>query len=233
MQKVKVTPGTLRRRLQCLLFLLLPNFALAQVEFSEIQALKYDQPNEVIKYGVDDFQFAEYWHPGSGTPALVILIHGGCWLNEYGLDHVRALASELKKNNYAVWSTEYRRVGDPGGGWPGTFEDIVNSINHTKRLKNINQTAKFVMGHSAGGQLALWAGSAMHFPPASPMQGKLQTRISGVIGLAAISDLAEYARGNNSCEVVTEKLMGGSPEDKLLVTVMRHRCCFYLQSLPF
>ena len=189
--------------------LVVPLQAAEQVSFSDIQALEYRAPNEVISYGASPYQFAEYWHPGTAEPALVVLIHGGCWLNEYGLDHIRALASKLMDSGYAVWSTEYRRVGDVGGGWPGTFEDIADSLNYTDKLLNINQRAKFVMGHSAGGHLALWTAAAGHLPPQSRLSQRIKTKIQGVIGLAAIADLATYSLGTNSCEVVTEKLMGG------------------------
>ena len=189
--------------------LALPLKVLGQVSFAEIQALEYSMPNEVIPYGAGEYQFAEYWHPGTSKPALVILIHGGCWLNEYGLDHIRALASKLNESGYAVWSTEYRRVGDAGGGWPGTFEDIADSLNYTDKLSNVNQRAKFVMGHSAGGHLALWVAASGHLPLDSPLGKRIKTQIQGAIGLAPIADLAAYSLGDNSCEVVTEKLMGG------------------------
>lgn len=218
MQRAKVSgkelPGSNHNRLylvilSVLFILTLPVKGAGQVSFSEIQALEYSTPNEVIPYGAGEYQFAEYWHPGTSEPALVILIHGGCWSNEYGLDHIRALASKLKGSGYAVWSTEYRRVGDAGGGWPGTFEDIADSLNYTDKLSNVNQRAKFVMGHSAGGHLALWVAAAGHLPLDSPLGKRIKTQIQGAIGLAPIADLAAYSLGDNSCEVVTEKLMGG------------------------
>ena len=222
MQQAKVSgkelPGSNHNRLylvilSVLFILTLPVQGAGQVSFSEIQALEYSAPNEVVPYGAGEHQFAEYWHPGTSEPALVILIHGGCWSNEYGLDHIRALASKLKGSGYAVWSTEYRRVGDAGGGWPGTFEDIADSLNYTDKLSNINQHAKFVMGHSAGGHLALWVAAAGHLPLESPLGKRIKTQIQGAIGLAPIADLAAYSLGDNSCEVVTEKLMGGSAID--------------------
>lgn len=222
MQQAKVSgkelPGSNHNRLylvilSVLFILTLPVQGAGQVSFSEIQALEYSAPNEVVPYGAGEYQFAEYWHPGTSEPALVILIHGGCWSNEYGLDHIRALASKLKGSGYAVWSTEYRRVGDVGGGWPGTFEDIADSLNYTDKLSNINQHAKFVMGHSAGGHLALWVAAAGHLPLESPLGKRMKTQIQGAIGLAPIADLAAYSLGDNSCEVVTEKLMGGSAID--------------------
>ena len=222
MQQAKVSgkelPGSNHNRLylvilSVLFILTLPVQGAGQVSFSEIQALEYSAPNEVVPYGAGEYQFAEYWHPGTSEPALVILIHGGCWSNEYGLDHIRALASKLKGSGYAVWSTEYRRVGDVGGGWPGTFEDIADSLNYTDKLSNINQHAKFVMGHSAGGHLALWVAAAGHLPLESPLGKRIETQIQGAIGLAPIADLAAYSLGDNSCEVVTEKLMGGSAID--------------------
>ena len=62
--------------------LALPLKVVGQVSFSEIQALEYSTPNEVIPYGAGEYQFAEYWHPGTSEPALVILRHGGCGSNE-------------------------------------------------------------------------------------------------------------------------------------------------------
>lgn len=222
MQQAKVSgkklPESNRNRMYLVILGVLFSLALSvkgagQVSFSEIQALEYSTPNEIVPYGAGEYQFAEYWHPGTPEPALVILIHGGCWSNEYGLDHIRALASKLKGSGYAVWSTEYRRVGDAGGGWPGTFEDIADSLNYTDKLSNINQHAKFVVGHSAGGHLALWVAAAGHLPLESPLGKRIKTQIQGAIGLAPIADLAAYSLGDNSCEVVTEKLMGGSAID--------------------
>ena len=98
----------------------------------------------------------------------------------------------------AVWSAEYRRIGDDGGGWPGTFDDV-QAIIH---LLSDSYDELVVMGHSAGGHLALWSASLGH--PA----------VRHVIGLAAISDLVTYAGGSSPCEQATVSLMGGTPQEE-------------------
>ena len=184
---------------------------MGKTSFNNILSLPYQAPDQVISYGDKAFQYAEHWRPATTKSVpLIILIHGGCWLNEYAADHVRPLASKLAERGYAVWSVEYRRVGDIGGGWPGSFEDILDSINKVRDLENIDLNNIFLLGHSAGGHLALWAAS--RFPENSIFSHKLQLKIKGVIELAAISNLVEYAQGNNSCERVTSRLLGGSPK---------------------
>jgi acetyl esterase/lipase len=131
-----------------------------------------------------------------------VFIHGGCWRSEYSVSHSRALASRLADTGSAVWSLEYRRLGDPGGGFPGTFEDIELAATSLPLLHshNIDTEKVLVAGHSAGGQLALWI--AARFPE----------QFTGVIGLAAVTDLARYAEGENPCQRSARELMGGMPD---------------------
>lgn len=183
----------------------------ANVAFSEVAALPVRQPDARIAYGGDALQFGLLWLPsGSGgvtgadsRPPVVVLIHGGCWLNTYGIDHTFALSTALAQAGYAVWSLEYRRTGDAGGGWPGTFDDITAGVRHLQNLHDhALDTDRFVIaGHSAGGHLALLAGRDM---PAA----------AAVLGLAAISDITAYAAGSNSCETATTLFMGGTPQER-------------------
>lgn len=122
-----------------------------QVSYSEVANLLYIQP-ENLAYGDDQFHQAEYWHQESTS--LVVLIHGGCWLNQFDLKHIRPLASDIANQGIAVLSIEYRRIGDPGGGWPGTFDDIRQALGFASEMPFENL---FVVGHSAGGHLALWS----------------------------------------------------------------------------
>jgi len=198
----------------------------ADVSFDQVLALPATAPAARYRYGEAASQFAELWVPGRPLPGrpmpgrpmpgrpvpapVVVFIHGGCWLNAYGIDHTRALASALAAEGYAVWSLEYRRVGDAGGGWPGSFEDIRAGIARLSQLDEpaLDTDRVLLMGHSAGGHLALLAGSAL---AATPVQG---LRLRGVVGLAAIADIASYAAGTGSCQSAAVQFMGGTPDQR-------------------
>lgn len=111
------------------------------------------------------------------------------------------MASALARRGIAVWSLEYRRIGDPGGGYPGTFDDIELALSRLDLLasRGVDVASPILAGHSAGGHLALWA-AARHV-----------TSTAGVVGLGAIADLEAYAAGTSACERATIDLMGGTP----------------------
>ena len=188
---------------------------LSNVSYSSVLALNFNDANFKLPYGSDSLQYGMLWLPPSpkgseattqsqGDFPLIILVHGGCWLNAYDIKHTYALSSALAAAGYAVWSLEYRRTGDDGGGWPGSLEDIQAGIAYIDKLESYSvDLSKVVLtGHSAGGHLALLAGAK-------------NQNISAVIGLAAITDIEKYSRGENSCQSVTSKFMGGSYEEKI------------------
>lgn len=164
--------------------------------------------DHIISYGEDDLQYGELRLPdGPGPYPVIVLIHGGCWLAQYDIAHIRKLAAALTKAGIATWTIEYRRVGDPGGGWPGTFDDVANATDHLLMLAgqhDLDLDRVLVAGHSAGGHLAIWLGNR-------PQQwsGKLEPK--AVLALAPAADLA-YLHQQNVCGGVVDGLMGGSPE---------------------
>jgi acetyl esterase/lipase len=175
------------------------------VAWREIQALAIDADCRRISYGPLAEQFGELRLPKSGIlHAVVVFIHGGCWLNKFGVDHVTAISRALANQGYAVWSPEYRRVGDAGGGWPGTFEDISRSVQVLSEFAGeygLRLDRVIVMGHSAGGHLALW------------LAGQRSNRalpVRGVISLAGIADLLAYEELANECASSLPRLLGGS-----------------------
>lgn len=175
----------------------------ANVPYESVEALPFRPAEHKLPYGDSPLQYALLWNPvlaqDAVPKALVIFIHGGCWLNAYDIDHTFALSTALSQEGYAVLSLEYRRTGDAGGGWPGTFDDIRAAFAYAKQLQStdLNPLPVIALGHSAGGHLALLAGAQ-------------DPSLKGVIGLAAITDIIQYAQGQNSCETATPQFMGGN-----------------------
>lgn len=180
--------------------------------FDDVLAFDTDEPDETVRYGDAPEQFAELWLPaGETAPPLVILIHGGCWLNQYGVAHTRPLASRLRDDGYAVYSMEYRRIGDAGGAWPGTFEDIAAGVDSVRKLSGrVDLERSVIVGHSAGGHLAVWAGRRQSFTPENPFHVSDPFEPRAVLGLAAIVDLRKYSLGAGGCERATIQLLGGT-----------------------
>jgi acetyl esterase/lipase len=156
-----------------------------------------------VAYGRDPNQFGEIRLPKTKPPFPVVMnIHGGFWRAAYGLAHAGHLCAALSARGMATWNVEYRRVGNPGGGWPGTFEDVRNAYRFLPQLAktyNLDSAKVLVMGHSAGGQLALCV--AAH-----------ESALKRVISLAGVVDLRqawELHLGNDA--VVA--FLGGKPGD--------------------
>jgi acetyl esterase/lipase len=176
----------------------------ARVAMSQdILTLPPPKPDARIAYGEDPNQFGELRVPtGKGPHPVVIFIHGGYWRAMYDLTHAGHLCAALTGAGFATWSLEYRRVGQPGGGWPGTMEDVRRGALHLQKLAkshHLDLKRTILSGHSAGGQLALWLAA----------QSALPLRV--VVPLAAVSDLRRAASLNLSNGIVAQYL-GGTPE---------------------
>ncbi|MCM3393092.1 alpha/beta hydrolase [Cytobacillus oceanisediminis] len=116
-----------------------------------------------IYYGEHESQFGVLRMPeNSNSCPVIVLIHGGFWQARYNLEENNPIADDLTHKGYATWNIEYRRVGEEGGGWSGTFNDVINAVNHLLKLYEsypIDLSRVVVIGHSAGGHLALWLAS--------------------------------------------------------------------------
>ncbi|MGH9938573.1 MAG: alpha/beta fold hydrolase, partial [Blastocatellia bacterium] len=171
-----------------------------------------------IAYGSNEFQFGELRLPkGAGPHPVAVVIHGGCWMSQYGLSYMGHLSAALTEAGMATWSVEYRRIGNPGGGWPGAFEDVSRATDHLRALAKshpLDLNRVVAVGHSAGGHLALWLAARKHLPKESPVYSSDPLPLGGVVSLAGITDLR---RTGTACDENVPQLMGGSAQDKAAI----------------
>lgn len=167
-----------------------------------------------LYYGNDEFNFGDLRLPNNSQPEpypVAILIHGGFWQTRRSLDLMDALADDLTQRGFATWNIEYRRVkyedkpGNSGGGWPGTFLDVANAADYVRDVLAkefpLDLQKVVVIGHSAGGQLALWLAARPKLPKDSPLDNHTQPlQLAEVVSLAGVNDLKLMweVRQNNS-----------------------------------
>ncbi len=165
------------------------------------------------RYGTDRSQRGDLHLPGGEGPhPVIVLIHGGSWHRRYGRAVMRAIAAALLMRGWAVWNIEYRRIGN-GGGWPETFADVASAIDHLDGLHpSLDLGRVALIGHSAGGHLALWAAGRTALPTGAPgaIAGRPRVPIAHAVALAGVCDLTGAYRQWHGGAV--RALMGGSPE---------------------
>ena len=159
-----------------------------------------------VAYGLEPLQFGDLRvPPGDGPFRLAVVLHGGYWQATYNLIQTGFLCRALADAGIASWNLEYRCVGVPGGEWPGPREDLELAVAHLPRLPFAHDGRTVLVGHSAGGQLALWAGKRAKLP---------------VVALAPVSDVRDAAsrRGPESAParfMASEHYADGSPLELL------------------
>ena len=185
--------------------------------FDEVNALPAPAADFRIAYGSDSSQFGELRIPkGKGPFPIIEIVHGGCWLSQYDLGYTRAMAAAFVNEGYAVWSIEYRRVGNPGGGWPGTFLDVASATDKLRELAHhhpLDTTRIVVVGHSAGGQLAAWLATRPKIAKGSALATPKPMHIGGVVSLEGVMDMRAFGEGPSSCNASVARVMGGTPAE--------------------
>ncbi len=166
-----------------------------------------------IFYGKDGSQFGDLRLPkGTGALPVVVVIHGGFWRARYDLAHIGRLCAALTASGYVTWNIEYRRIGNPGGGFPGTLLDVGNAVKQLRLLApqyNLDLTRVVALGHSAGGHLALWLAGITRVPRDSAIFVPDPLPLRAVVSLAGVSDLRRAWELHLSSGVVDEFI--GSP----------------------
>lgn len=145
-----------------------------------------------IRYGDDHpDQLIEVVHPGGENPPIVVVVHGGFWRAMYDRQHTAAQCLALARSGHVIAAVEYRRVGE-GGGWPHTFTDLAAAVDAVPQALagSADRDRVVLMGHSAGGHLALWAAGRHRLPPGAPGHRLTPPQIRGVVALGAVADLA-------------------------------------------
>lgn len=210
------------------LFALLPFLAstVAAQQVSPLTLANAPVPSGVrIAYGSDSLQSGELRLPKtSGPHPVAIVVHGGCWVAQLGgmdrrvlTDYMRPLAAALTEAGIATWSVGYRRLGHPGGGWPGTFRDLGNATDFLRTLARdhpLDLTRVIAIGHSSGGHLAMWLAARPKIPATSDLHMTDPLRLSGAVNLDGPADLKATIPAQQSicgAPVITD-LIGGAPD---------------------
>jgi acetyl esterase/lipase len=155
-------------------------------------------------YGPEPLQFGDLrLPPGHGPHPVVVTIHGGYWQAIYNLTHAGHACADLAAHGVATWNLEFRRLGDPGGGWPAVLEDVLLGLVHLPTLAaehalDLGRVA--IMGHSSGGHLALLAARQ---PP---------IRLRGVVSLSGVVDLEAIVETGDDNGVI-HRMLGGAPAE--------------------
>ena len=162
------------------------------VSFGDVLQLPIAEVAQTQAYGSAPQNTVVNIKGSDSSRGAITLIHGGCWSNAYDRNHTLPMAEALSTAGYDVWVPEYRRVGDSGGGWPGSLEDIIAAVEF---VTDKTEQPPILVGHSAGGHLALRA-------------AQTGLAIGGVVGLAPITDLVSYGAESGSCQSMVAPFMG-------------------------
>jgi acetyl esterase/lipase len=157
-------------------------------------------PTRTTAYGTDPAQVYDVRLPARVTRAMtVVVVHGGFWRAEYDRGHASRQSQAFADAGYPTAVVEYRRTGMPGGGWPGTGQDVAAAVTAIRQDPDLAHPLVLV-GHSAGGQLVAWSA-------AQPWAHGLR----GVVSLAGVLDLT-HGQATGVGDGAIDAFLGGSPE---------------------
>ncbi|TPG54914.1 alpha/beta hydrolase family protein [Sphingomonas glacialis] len=177
-------------------------------------------PDATIAYGPDALQIVDVWRPaGPGPHPVVVMVHGGCWTTSIAdRTLMNWIADDLRRDGIGVWNAEYRGVDRPGGGYPGTFADVgaaADAVRTHAAEFGFEAQRIVVVGHSAGGHLALWLAARPRITPTSPLHTPQPLKIARVVSLGGLPDLeATAASPDNGCGVEVVARLVGQPGER-------------------
>jgi acetyl esterase/lipase len=181
-------------------------------------ALQGPVPSAHIAYGPEPSQYVELFRPVGGGPfPVAIIIHGGCFTKRFGgIEQLRGMAGALSSQGIAVWSVEYRRLDEPGGGYPGTFADVnaaVDMLAASASAQHLDLNRVVAVGHSVGGYLALWIAARERLPAGSVLNAPHPVHVKRVVSLGGTGDLRPQTTfGRTACGYALEAITGSPSE---------------------
>jgi acetyl esterase/lipase len=187
----------------------------AQLKWADLTERPRPVPDTTVRYGTDALQVVDVWLPrGRGPFPTVLMVHGGCWMTDIADRRLMDWAADdLRRRGIAVWNIDYRGVDRPGGGYPGTFQDVAaaaDALRANAARLHLDRRRLVAVGHSAGGHLALWLAARRRLPAASLLHDRRPLRLRTVISLGGLPDLEQAAVEANGCPAgVSAKLAAG------------------------
>lgn len=176
-------------------------------------------PQARVRYGSNARQTFDVRVPaGRGPFPVVVLVHGGCWNTEYGgPNYMAPLADALRERGIATVNLAYRRMGEAGGGWPGTFRDVGAGVDAVRTIAprfRLDPERLVVVGHSAGALLALWAAARDRLTPSSDLHASQPLMPSAVVAIDGPGALAPFiGLDEDICgKPAIVPLIGGTPQ---------------------
>ncbi|HEX5075392.1 MAG TPA: alpha/beta hydrolase [Gemmatimonadaceae bacterium] len=184
----------------------------------DLASLPTQPPDQRIAYGTDSSQYGELRVPtGPGPHPVVVLVHGGCFKAAYAqASYFGQMGDALEAKGIATWNIEYRRLGEPGSGWPGTYLDVAHGVDHLRAIASryqLDLRRVVIVGHSAGGHLAMWAAARSRVPKGSAIYVANPLPVRGVVDLAGPLDMTAHIREYEGLcgDSVITTLLGGTP----------------------
>jgi acetyl esterase/lipase len=184
------------------------------MKLADYLALSGPAPTARHAYGEAPSQYAELFLPaGNGPFPVAVLVHGGCWTSKFGgITQLRNMAGALAARGIAVWNVEYRRTDEPGGGYPGMYQDMhaaLDLLASRAAPDRLDLGRLVAVGHSAGGQLVQWMAGRARIPAGSPLYRPNPLPVRAVVSLGGLADLrGEAALIKSSCGRDTHELAG-------------------------
>lgn len=184
------------------------------MQWSDLLHQTQPLPDQTISYGDDPLQVIDIWKPEGEEPhPAVIMIHGGCWQTSVAeRDIMNWIAGDLRSQGIGVWNIEYRGTDREGGGYPGTYLDVAKAADmfvSEAATYNFRSDRVIVIGHSAGGQLALWLANRPALPK-GPLRGDNPVKVDLAISEGGLPDLRSAAtRVDHACGTEAPVQMAG------------------------